>query len=38
MISIVESPQRVQLAVVGAETGGYTTAMFGSGVTCVEEW
>lgn len=38
MISIVESPQRVQLGVVGAETGGYTTAMFGSGVTCVEEW
>lgn len=37
MISIVDSPQRVQLAVVGAETGGYTTAVFGSGVTCVAE-
>lgn len=38
LISIVDAPRRVQLAVVGAETGGYTTAMFGSGITCVEEW
>jgi len=36
-ISIVDHPRRVQLAVVGAETGGYTTVVFGSGVTCVEE-
>jgi hypothetical protein len=36
MISIVDAPRRVQIAVVGAETGGYTTAVFGSGVTCVE--
>lgn len=38
MISVVDAPRRVQLAVVGAETGGYTTAVFGSGITCVEEW
>lgn len=37
MISIIDAPRRVQLAVVGAETGGYTTAVFGSGITCVEE-
>jgi hypothetical protein len=35
-ISIVDDPRRVQIAVVGAPTGGYTTAVFGSGVTTVE--
>ena len=35
-ISIVDHPRRIQLAVVGAPTGGYTTAVFGSGVTAVE--
>jgi len=35
-ISIVDHPRRIQLAVVGAATGGYTTAVFGSGVTTVE--
>lgn len=36
MISVVDAPRRVQIAVVGAETGGYTTALFGSGITCVQ--
>ena len=35
-ISIVDDPRRIQLAVVGAPTGGYTTAVFGSGITTVE--
>jgi len=38
MISVVDHPRRVNLAVVGAEIGGYTTAVFGSGVTCTQEW
>jgi hypothetical protein len=36
LISIVDHPRRVQIAVVGAPTGGYTTAVFGSGVTTTE--
>jgi hypothetical protein len=35
-ISIVDHPRRIQIAVVGAPTGGYTTAVLGSGVTTVE--
>jgi len=35
-ISIVDDPRRIQLAVVGGPTGGYTTAVFGSGVTTTE--
>jgi hypothetical protein len=35
-ISVVDSPRRLQLAVVGGPTGGYTTAVFGSGVTTIE--
>ena len=37
LISIVDHPRRVQIAVVGAPTGGYTTAVFGSGVTTTEK-
>ena len=37
LISIVDDPRRVQIAVVGAPTGGYTTAVFGSGVTTTEK-
>jgi hypothetical protein len=36
-ISIVDHPRRIKLAVVGAPTGGYTTAVFGSGVTTMEK-
>lgn len=36
LISIVDDPRRIQIAVVGAPTGGYTTALFGSGVTTTE--
>lgn len=35
-ISIVDDPRRIQIAIVGAPTGGYTTAVFGSGVTTTE--
>lgn len=36
-ISIVDHPRRIKLAVVGAPTGGYTMAVFGSGVTTMEK-
>lgn len=36
LISLVDDPRRIQIAVVGAPTGGYTTAVFGSGVTTTE--
>lgn len=35
-ISVVDSPQRLHIAVVGGPTGGYTTAVFGSGITTIE--
>lgn len=37
LISVVDSPRRVHIAVVGGATGGYTTVAFGSGVTTMEE-